>query len=221
VNRAIGALAAYGDALRTVAEADYSGRDLGSLATDAGSLAEAVPSAPASVASLAKALGGDSGPVARLAQALKQGYAKHEVARIVAQAHEPVTGILGALRRYLIAVGREEAEWEKETQKALGTVDAVLAERYAGGRVSREENALQALELADIAQRWTNELDSTRRQSAALFDAVEKLGAAEEVLRRADGDDRSPEIPALLGLVAEVLGDVAAVRNAVRCGGRS
>jgi hypothetical protein len=79
-------------------------------------------------------------------------------------------------------------------------------------------NPLHTLEFYRIADRWTQTLDATQTKQGALADALQKLTAAHDKLVAAQGKDEAPELTDVLGLIGEVLNDIAAVQTAMKGG---
>jgi len=218
-NKALTALGAYADALATVAGEDYSGKDIGSLVTDIDGLAASIPNLPGVAATAIKPLGGSAdapGPIGQLAGALKTSYSKRRVRDIVKQADPAIKVILTVLTTYLAAIALEETQWESDTRELIDLFDVSLRAEPGSSPVRPEAVAL--MELTKFAEHRTHEIETTRAAQAATSAALQSLSAAEDALVKANGDNNSPNLPTVLGLAAQVLGDVAAVRVAIQGG---
>jgi hypothetical protein len=274
VNKAIGALSAYANALKSVSGADFSGASIGSTVSDLDTLMKAIPGISTPVLDAVKGLGSasstDPGPIGRLAGAIAQHYSAQKVNDVVHNADPAVKTIIGVLKAYLKAVDVEEKQWDEDTRLALNMIDQKLSEKYAdavaakpvtsiepavasgeklaekstakgsSGKPAKEgealrtappssappvappalgDNPLNVLQFYQVAQRWTDNLDATKARVSALADALDKLGQAEQSLVDANGtDDKLAEIQSVVGLVAQILSDVAAVKSAIHPG---
>ena len=77
---------------------------------------------------------------------------------------------------------------------------------------------IQLLEFVQFAETTMKDVEATGANMGAILDTLKNLAQAEQSLVNANGNDN--EVSALLGFVAQILGDVATVQNAIK-GGRS
>lgn len=82
-------------------------------------------------------------------------------------------------------------------------------------------NAIHLADLVRFAEDVQRDIDGGRTQQDAIVDALKKLTQAETALAQAKGNDDAPEVKQVLGLVVQVLADVAAVKAAIQQGGTS
>jgi hypothetical protein len=202
-------------------------------------------SAAAVLKALGKTADGQPGPIGSLAGALKKSYAAKHVAELVAATDPAVTVLLSGIDRYLTAVALEEGQWEHDTRKLLDSLDRSLpapgemrsAARIANGRAEEpptkaalseatapakgrlvRPDPVDVIEFMHSADRALASAENTRALQQSLQDAVSALQQAEAALVRANGNSRSPSVGTVLGLITEVLGDIAAAKAAINQG---
>jgi hypothetical protein len=82
----------------------------------------------------------------------------------------------------------------------------------------RGKDPVALMEFYRFAQWSTQTMALTKEKQSALTDALQKLSQAEDALAKAGGQDDSPSLKTTLGLVSQVLGDIAAVKGAIQGG---
>lgn len=201
----LSALLAYATALNTVANVDYSGKNITTLITSTQTLAT---SAPIVSSQATAAIGALSGPVGQLGGVLVKTYAAGKVKELVRDADASVNAILGILAHYLEAVEGNEDQLETETRYLLHDLDLKVT---AG-------EPIQMIEFYEFADRLIRDTKATHAKQAGLAGALSALQQAEQALAKANGSNSSPSLSVVLEFVSTVLSDVAAVAAATQQG---
>jgi hypothetical protein len=191
------ALDSYADALATVTSTDFEGTDLAGLGSDAAAVLTKLDQAKAAALTTAAVE-----PINALATPLKKRYAAKQVAAVVKDSSPAVTKLLEFDDNYLRALATQSKEARDSLKTAVGVAD----------KSTPEANIMASIE---VASRWSDDLDHIDAAIAAATDSLTKLRAAQDKLLAANGDKKAPELKTLIGDLSQVLGDIAAIRDAL------
>ena len=204
VDKALGGLSAYANALKTVSTKDFSGTDMTSLTNDANKLAGQL-GAPSKATDIAKAL---ANPLGQLSGALLKNYAEHKAAEVVKAADADVTEILDRVGRYIDAILDEENDTDDAMRNVLNAADKGLT-----------GDSMEILQFSELASRWMNDLQAKKDAQQKLAGVLKKLRNAEVALATA-GKQEKPDAAAELKTVLEnasiVISDIQALNNAIQ-----
>ena len=204
VDKVLGGLSAYANALKIVSTKDFSGKDVTSLAADANKLAGQL-GAPSKATGIAGAL---ANPLGQLSGVLLATYAKEEVNKVVKEADPSVTNILDGISKYIDALMAEESDAEDLMRNTIKAADA----RLSG-------DSMELLQFNELASRWVSDLQSKKNAQQTLSGALKKLRTAETALLTAGEQphpDKAKELETVLGNAIIVIGDIQALNNAIQ-----
>ena len=178
---------------------------------------------PTSAAGFAKGL---PAPLAQLSVALLGHHGQR--ADIVKAADPAVAGILDTVERYILALVEEEKTAAYAMRDALNAADEALPTDdkrliiHGTDTAVPFRNRVMVLEFADLAFRWTDDLQARIDTLQTLAVALGKLRAAEAALAEAvrqGATDTAPELKAVSDNAAAAVREIQALRqrSAGRC----
>jgi len=197
VERALGAIGAYADAIATITKVDFKGQDVKALGADLAVVANGLGASPAS--GIAKSL---ADPIASVTGAIAQSYSTKEIAVVVAKGDPGIKALLKGIDGYLAAVSDESKLVRHSLEDTLKRADKVL--QPAG-----------TTEYLDLAMRWTDDLDRIDDAISAARNSLKTLTDAQAKLNAAAGKDDAEQLKSVLGDLSMVLGDIEAIREAI------